>query len=220
LFNLDLVELPKVKQVNEEGSRYYTSDGEVKYPSVTTILGADPEKIKSLQEWRKRVGEEKANQISRQAATKGTNVHACIEAYIQNQEVPEVMPHEMESFLLLKSAADKYIDNIKCIEGKMLSHHLRCAGTVDCVANYRGKMAIIDWKTSARLKKKTMIDGYFKQAAAYSVMFEENTGIPVEQLIIIMACGTGQLQLFKENRDDWIDKFISQRDYYEQEWTK
>ena len=215
LFNIDLIELPSIKQVHENGSRFYTADGEKKYPSVTTILGADPEKKKGLMEWRKRVGEEEANRISSQATRKGTNVHACIESYIQNQEVPSAMPHELESYLLLKGAADKFIDNIRVIEGRMLSNHLRCAGTVDLIADYRGKISIIDWKTSARLKRKTMVDSYFKQAAAYSVMFEENTGIPIQQLVIIMACGTGELQLFKEKRDDHIDGFISQRDYYE-----
>lgn len=215
MFNVDLIELPEVKQVNEEGSRYYTSDGEVKYPSVTTILGSDPEKKKSLMEWRKRVGEEEANKIGTQAARKGTAVHNLIEAYITNETLPEAMPNELASFHLLRDAANKYIDNIKVVEGKMLSHHLRCAGTVDCIAEYRGELAVIDWKTSRRLKRKTMIDSYFKQAAAYAVMFEENTGIPIKQLMIIMACETGELQLFKEQRDDWIDSFIELRDYYE-----
>ena len=215
MFNVDLIELPEVKQVNEEGSRYYTSDGEKKYPSVTTILGSDPEKKKSLMEWRKRVGEEEANRISTTAAGRGSRTHALIESYIQNETLPEAMPDALASFGLLKEAADKFIDNIRVVEGKMLSDHLRCAGTVDCVADYRGEIAIIDWKTSRRLKRKSMIDSYFKQAAAYAVMFEENTQIPVKQLIIIMACETGECQLFKEDRDTWIKPFIEMRDYYE-----
>lgn len=217
MFNVDLIELPEVKQVNEDGSRYYTSDGEKKYPSVTTILGADPEKKKAILEWRKRVGDEEANKISTQAASRGTRTHALIESYIMNEELPDALPDAQSFFLTMKKTIDEYINNIRIVEGKMLSDHLRCAGTVDCIAEYRGEMAIIDWKTSNRMKRKSesAMQSYFKQAAAYAVMFEENTNIPVKKLVIVMSTAGGECQLFVEDRDKWIDKFIEMRDYYE-----
>ena len=217
MFDINLIELPEVKQVNEDGTRYYTSDGEKKYPSVTTILGADPEKLKSIAQWRERVGDEEANRISTQAAGRGTRTHALIESYIMNEELPDSMPDAQGYFLAMKNTIDSYVNNIRVVEGKMLSDHLRCAGTVDCVAEYRGEMAIIDWKTSNRMKRKSenAMQGYFKQAAAYAVMFEENTKIPVKKLVIIMSTSNGECQLFVEDRDSWIDKFIEMRDYYE-----
>jgi genome maintenance exonuclease 1 len=217
LFDINLIELPEVKQVNEDGTRYYTDGGEKKYPSVTTILGADPEKLKSIAQWRERVGDEEANRISTQAAGRGTRTHALIESYIMNEELPDSMPDAQGYFLAMKNTIDSYVNNIRVVEGKMLSDHLRCAGTVDCIAEYRGEMAIIDWKTSNRMKRKSenAMQGYFKQAAAYAVMFEENTKIPVKKLVIIMSTSNGECQLFVEDRDSWIDKFIEMRDYYE-----
>jgi len=218
MFKLNYIDLPELETVETDNGRFYRPKGstqDIQYPSVTTILGADPEKKAKIDAWRKRVGEEEANRISLQATTKGTAVHNLIEAYIQNQELPESMPHEYEAFLLLKDKVDKYVDNIRCVESRMLSHHLKVAGTVDCIAEYRGTLSIIDWKTSSRMKKKEWIDSYFMQGAAYSVMFEENTGIPVPQIVIVMACATGQCQLFIEKRDDWIDKFKVQRANYD-----
>jgi|TARA_R110000822_G_scaffold310170_1_gene441687 ATP-dependent exoDNAse (exonuclease V) beta subunit len=220
-FKQDIVTLPELEQINTDNGRFYRLKGSeedsVKYPSVTTILGSDPAKKEILAKWRARVGEEEADKISHMAITKGNAVHELIENYIQNKPLPESMPAHYESFLLLKSKVDPYIDNIRCIETRMISKHLRVAGTVDCIAEYRGTLSIIDWKTSARLKKKDWISNYFMQSAAYSVMFEENTGIPVPQIVIVMACGTGQCQLFIEKRDTWIDEFKTLRDNYEKE---
>jgi ATP-dependent exoDNAse (exonuclease V) beta subunit len=101
------------------------------------------------------------------------------------------------------------------VEGRMMSDHLRAAGTVDCIAEFNGKLSVIDWKTSRRLKKREWVENYFMQAAAYAVMFEENTGIPIEQLVIAMACETGETQLFVEHRDDWIGEFLKLREEYD-----
>lgn len=96
-----------------------------------------------------------------------------------------------------------------------MSDHLRAAGTVDCIAEWDGQMSIIDWKTSKKPKRRDWIKNYFMQAAAYAVMFEENTDIPVRQLVIAMACEDGESRLYIEDRDTWIDEFIKVRDQYE-----
>jgi genome maintenance exonuclease 1 len=90
------------------------------------------------------------------------------------------------------------------------------AGTVDCIADYDGKRSVIDFKTASKIKTKESIDHYFMQTAAYAVMFEERTGIPVNQLVIIMGCDESTRALvFIEKRDNWIQKFIDLRhDYY------
>ena len=106
------------------------------------------------------------------------------------------------------------IDNIHCLEDPLYSDHLQVAGTVDCIAEYNGKLAVIDFKTSARLKSRDDIHGYFMQTSAYAVAFEERTGIPVGKMIVVMGVDDNDPLIFEEKRDDWINKFIDLRKQY------
>lgn len=125
------------------------------------------------------------------------------------------MPNEYELFKNLRNVADENIDNLRSVEGQMMSDYLKVAGTVDLIAEWNGQLAVIDWKTSLKPKKKEWAEGYFMQEAAYAVMFEENTKMPVNKLVTIIACETGEVQIFEEKRDDWIWKFIEQREEYD-----
>lgn len=137
---------------------------------------------------------------------------------MQGKDLSEHLPNQYDLFKQLKTVADEYIDNIRSVEGQMMSDYLRVAGTVDLVAEFDGKLSIIDWKTSLRPKKKSYIDSYFMQEAAYAVMFEENTGIPVSRLVTIIANeADGRPQVFVENRDTWIGKFVELRDEYDRD---
>ena len=221
-FNLNLItDLPKLEQVEIDGVRHYTAeDGSIPepgYPSVTTVLSADKSKAEGLRKWRERVGDEEADKVSYRATTRGTAVHLVMEDYLLGQE-PQTkhMPIVLDLASGLKRYADAHIDNIRLVEGQLFSHHLRVAGTVDLVADFDGKTSIIDWKTSNYRKKRNDINNYFKQEAAYAVMFEERTGIPVEQLVTLVAYNEGT-QMFVEKRDDWIDGFIELRNQYELE---
>ena len=218
IFNKNLItHLPPLKQVEIDGVRFYTAEGVGPYPSVTTVLSADKEKQKSLDSWRRRVGDDVANMVSHQAAQRGTDVHIMMEDYILGQETTKkMMPNIKELFMGLKRFADVYIDNIMMVEGQLFSHHLRVAGTVDLVAEFDGKIAIIDWKTAAKPKKREYITNYFMQEAAYAVMFEERTGIPVEKLVTLVAYPEGT-QMFVEYRDEWIGKFMELREMYDKE---
>ena len=95
-------------------------------------------------EWRKRVGEEEANKISRQASTRGTAVHQLCEDYINN--VPDwnkdVMPNNLASFLDLKKIIDERLDNVWFQEEFLYSDKLGCAGQVDCIAEFDGQLSI------------------------------------------------------------------------------
>ena len=219
-FNLDFVELPKIKRVQVDGKRHYQlADGEcVPYPSVTTILSGCKKSKKALHEWRKRVGAETANKISKQATERGTSVHQLIEDYCQNKESEgKVMPNAADMFSRLRDVANESIDNIKLVEGLMYSEYLRAAGTVDMVAEFNGKLSVIDWKTSTRRKTRSRCYNYFKQEAAYAVMYEEMTGQPVTQLVTVVTDQEGGSQVFIEHRDEWIGEFIELRDQYEEE---
>ena len=107
------------------------------------------------------------------------------------------------------------IDNVHCLETQLYSDHLRVAGTVDCIAEYDGRMSVIDFKTSKRAKARDDIHGYFMQTSAYAVMFEERTGIPVDRLVILMTVDEQpEASVFIEKRDDWIGKFLELREEY------
>lgn len=217
-FNNDFVKLPTLKQINEETGRRYCREDDIfekSFPSITTILSSESKE--SIEKWRKRVGDEEADRIMKLAQERGTNVHEAVEDYIQNKGERKLPIHEKMLFVQLKEIINEHIDNIRVIEGGMMSDHLRAAGTVDCIAEYDGELAIIDWKTSKKPKPRTWIGNYFMQASAYAVMFEENTGIPVKKLVICMACENGESAIYIEDRDNWVNKFIELRDKFEKE---
>ena len=220
-FNLDLTDLPKVKRVTVEGKRHYVrEDGSacVPYPSVTTITSSCKKLQAGLAAWKRRVGKAEAQKISTQASTRGTSVHQLIEDYCQGIESEgNIMPNAFDMFTRLRDVADKSIDNIRVIEGLMYSDHLRTAGTVDMIAEFDGVLSVIDWKTSARRKTRSKIYNYFKQEAAYAVMYEEMTGTPVTQLVTVITSSEGNSQVFVEHRDEWIGGFVELRDAYELE---
>lgn len=209
------IELPKVKQINlPEGRKYVNEEGD-SYPSVTTVLSKTADK-KFLEEWRKAVGDKEADRVSHHAASQGTAVHDAIEAHILNEEYnKKLMP--MQSFLVkgLKKVVNDRLTTVYVTEAMMLSKFLRTAGTVDCIAVFDGVLSIIDWKTSKGIKERDDIHDYFIQTAFYAVAFEELTGIPVPNLVIVMTCETGDILVFKEKRDDWIKEFIKRRYEFE-----
>ena len=216
IFNhVNVNEFDKLEQVTrEDGVRFYATPSGKKYPSVTTVLSAHNKQ--GLLEWRKKVGEEQANKISSAAAKRGTKLHLHCENYINNVDVISTMPlFQRELFESILPLLHN-INNVHVQEQRLYSDHLRLAGTVDCVAEYEGKLAIIDYKTSSRRKNKEYIHNYFMQCAAYAIMYEERTGIPINKLVIIIAVENDDPQVFVEKRDNWVKKLLEYRDLYEQ----
>jgi len=166
------------------------------YPSVTTVIGHS--KKKSIMEWRRRVGEEEANKISKRASTRGNKTHKLAELYLSNQDISKYKddPMSMGLFYLIKPHLDS-INNIHALEAPLYSRMLKIAGRVDCIAEYNGELAIIDFKTSTKLKKEEWIQDYFAQECAYAIMFQELTGLKVKKLVTIIACETGEAQVFE-----------------------
>lgn len=204
-----------VRVDSPEGRVYQTPSGK-SYPSVTSVLGILGKK--EIMEWRARVGEEEANRVSARAARRGTAIHSLCEDYLLNKEV-KPGPFDIETFNSIKPFLDR-INNVHCLETKLYSDYLQVAGTVDCIAEFDGRMSIIDFKTSKRLKTRDDIPGYFMQTSAYAVMFEERTGIPVDRLVIIMSVDDEKPLLFIEKRDDWIRQFIQLREDYSKLYNK
>lgn len=205
--HLDLELSPDLKTKNKDGNRYYvTPDGDL-YPSVTTItsqLSKD-----AIKAWRKRVGAEEANKISRQSSARGTKVHKLCEDYINNDEIDysKVMPDEHFMFKQIRPELDANLEGVYGCELALYSDFLKVAGRVDCVGIWNGKASIIDFKTSKKAKRHDWITNYFMQEAAYAVMFEERYKIPVSQLVTLIAVEQSEHQIFIEKRDDWIHDF-------------
>lgn len=194
MFNHLDIEIPEIKRVTIDGVRYYDTP-DSKMVSITSVI-SHYNKDK-FAKWRAKVGEEKANAITRKATSRGTDMHTLVENYLYNKELPTVQPLSDFLFKIAKPALNK-IDNIHTLEGSLYSKELGIAGTVDCIAEYEGELAVIDFKTSKEPKPRSWIDGYFVQAAAYACMYYELTGTPVKKLVIIMACEDGECVVYEE----------------------
>lgn len=190
-------------ETKESGRKYSTPDG-VKYPSITTVLSILSRD--AIMAWRRRVGAEEANKISHRASTRGTAVHAIIEKYLNNDEDYRegYLPNIIDNFLTVKEVLDSRIGKIYAQEVPLYSDYLGVAGRVDCVAEFDGKPAIIDFKTSKRLKSFEQVESYFMQEAFYAIAWEERTQIPITQLVTIISVDGGECQVFVEHRDNWV----------------
>ena len=197
------------------GNRHYVV-GTEKYPSITTILGKNPDKIDGIKKWKKRIGEEKANKISTRSMRIGSRVHEMVEDYLNNDFDFENESDfiSMDMFIPLMPILLENINYIHALEGCLLSDYLKSAGRVDCVAEYNGKLSIIDFKTSKKPKKREWIADYFQQACAYSIMWEERTGIPITQLVVLITVADDNPQIFLEHRDNWSEHLLGSIKYY------
>ena len=199
MFNHVPAVLPPLERETVDGVRYYKvpdADEFVKLVSITSVTSFwNREKFAK---WRKKIGEEKANEITRKATSRGTDTHTLIEHYLLNEEtLPKVQPISDFLYKIAKPTLNN-IDNIHALEGSLYSKQLGVAGTVDCIAEYDGELAVIDFKTSAAPKPRDWIDGYFVQAAAYACMYYELTGVSVKKLVIIMTCENGDCVVYEE----------------------
>ena len=207
--------LPEIKLkavTNAAGKRIYTTPEGRNYPSVTTVLSQHNQQ--AIVEWRNRVGAETANRISRNAANRGTRFHKLAEQYIKNEAIVLDNPIHKSMFESVRPYLDE-IDNIRASEYSLYSDYLRLAGTVDCIADFKGKPHIIDFKTSSKPKQRDWIHSYFMQASAYAIMAEERYGLTIPRLAIIIAVEDSDPQVFIEHRDDWADLLLSYKDLYE-----
>ena len=221
MFNRIHHDFPKLIQENVNGSRCYITPTGEKYPSVTTVI-ADHGK-EAILEWRKKVGEEHANKVSRAATSRGTDVHRALEMYLNNEDLSELtmMPNVKSLFHRMKKELNEKVNNIHCSEDKLYSHSLRLAGTVDCVAEYKGVLSVIDFKTSVRLKKKENIGGYFMQGAAYATMFNEMTNSNIDQIVILIGVDTADFcQTLIVKGEELLSSKKELQKYIDAYWSK
>ena len=199
------LELQK-KETN--GMRLYNLPNGDWVPSITSVTSFYNRQI--FADWRKRVGIEEANKITRKATARGTDFHEAVELYMLNKEI------EWENFKPLTKFmfhhATPYLDrinNVHAIERTLYSEYLGLAGRVDCIAEYDGELAVIDFKTSTKIKPEKWLENYFVQEMFYASAYYELTGIPITKLITIMVTPDGDVKVFdKRNKGDYIKLLV------------
>ena len=203
IFEHKNIQLNELETTTIDGKRHYLTEDGV-FPSITSVLSVLSRD--GIAAWRKRVGETEANRISTQAARRGTNVHQMCEDYLNNElDVKKFLPHERAMFSGIKKELDEKIGMVYAQETPLYSSYLGVAGRVDCIAEWDGRLAVVDFKTAGKLKDKDHIQSYFQQAAAYCVMFEERTRIPVDKIVICIAVeNEDNAQVFVEKRDNYV----------------
>lgn len=212
-------EFPTMIREETENSRIYRTPSGNAYPSVTTVI-ADHNKA-AIDKWKARVGQDKAASISRNASVRGDAVHEALETLLSNGDTSKIklLPHQKAVYVNMKQELVRRVSEIHGLEQPMYSDTLRLAGTTDCIARYDGKLSIVDFKTSLRLKKKEWVRGYYMQLVAYSYMFEELMGEPIEQGVILIGvdnCNFAQtFKLPKEEYGEYLLELIEWRDKYE-----
>jgi genome maintenance exonuclease 1 len=206
-FEYELLEFAELQRIDGPTRFYETPEGN-RYPSVTAVLGKMMDKSE-LETWRKRVGEEEAARVSARASTRGTNVHTMCENYVLGNDIDASMPHNMMMFNQIKKVLDEKVDMVRATECTLFSDHLKLAGSCDLIANYDGRLSIIDYKTSAKRKRKDWIEGYFLQASLYSYMLWEMTDILVKDIVIIIGVDDSlESQIFIERPQRYLEKAV------------
>jgi genome maintenance exonuclease 1 len=176
-----------------EGKRHYALPDGTRVPSVTTILEkTKPEEARqALQNWRKAVGEQRAQQITTEAANRGTRMHTYLERYVKQDDIGEfpTNPYAQPSWFMAAKVileglchADEYWGS-----EVPLYYSGLYAGTTDLVGTWKGQPAIMDFKQSNKVKKREWIDDYFIQLAAYAAAHNETHGTDIKTGVILMC---------------------------------
>ena len=214
--NTENFEFPELVVHNLDGMRFYEAPDGNKYPSITTVLGKQPGKQKGLREWRERIGEEQARIVSGKAARRGTAFHNICEDYLNGVE--DITHHKDKNFLAycmvgeMKSHLDEKINKVVLQEQNMYSPKYKVAGRCDFIGVYNNTLAVVDFKTTTTPKKEEWIEDYFIQCAAYASMYEEHTGIGIDDLVIMMVAEDGQVQIFEKKAADYLPKLETMMD--------
>lgn len=192
MYNQKFQYTPLSRQTVDGSRRYATPDG-LKLPSVTTILDATkpPESRAALQEWKRRVGAEKAQAITTEAANRGTRMHSYLEHYVKNGELQSraTNPYSWPSHAMAQEVVANGLTKVDEFWGVEVPLYFPqvYAGTTDCCGVHQGAEAIIDFKQSNKEKKREWIDDYFLQLVAYGTAHNELHNTNIQKGVIMMS---------------------------------
>ena len=198
----------ELEKKESSGMRLYNLPNGDWVPSITTVTSFYNREI--FVKWRKRIGLEEANRITKRATARGTDFHQVCQDYLENKELnwDDYQPLSKFMFFHTKPYQDK-INNIHAIERTLYSEYLGLAGRVDCIGEYEGELAVIDFKTSEKIKPEEWLENYFVQEMFYGSAYYELTEIPIVKLITIMVTPGGDVKIFdKRNKNDYIKLLV------------
>lgn len=198
-------ELKELESRTGEKGRFYKAPNGNWYPSVTTVVGH--QSIEGIRKWEKKVGWTEAEKIRRTSSWRGTKYHGIVENYIKGN-LEAVKASTGLPAILFRAAREVLdrIDNVHVLEAPLYSDDLCVAGRVDCIAEFDGDLAIIDFKTTKELKQESWLEKYFVQEAAYAYMYWERTGVEVKKLVTLSVAEDGQTQVVeKYDKIPYID---------------
>lgn len=203
----------KLTRVEVNGKRKYETPGGTPVASVTTILGETKDKT-HLIEWRKRVGEQKAQEITTEASGVGTRMHKYLEDYIDsgNWPVPGSNPYAQQAHLMASTIKTHALDHVDEIWGSEVPLYIPSlyAGTTDLVGLYKQQPCIMDFKQTNKPKKAEWVEDYFLQLTAYALAHNEIHGTDIREGHVFMCSRNLEYQQF----DIWPDEF----DYWKAKW--
>jgi genome maintenance exonuclease 1 len=198
----------ELEKKESDGMRLYNLPNGDWVPSITTVTSFYNREI--FVKWRKRIGLDEANRITKKATARGTDFHQVCQDYLENKELnwDDYQPLSKFMFFHTKPYLDK-INNIHAIERTLYSEYLGLAGRVDCIGEYEGELAVIDFKTSEKIKPEEWLENYFVQEMFYGSAYYELTEIPIVKLITIMVTPGGDVKIFdKRNKNDYIKLLV------------
>lgn len=210
LYNPNKFNYVPLSRENIDGSRKYSTPDGLKLPSVTTILDATKpeEKKKALQDWRNRVGHEKAQAITTEAAGRGTRMHKWLENYVKTGSTgdPGTNPYSIQSHKMAQSIIYQGLSKCNEFWGTEVPLYFPkiYAGTTDLVGVHDGAEAIMDHKQTNKLKKREWIDDYFVQLVFYATAHNELYGTNIHKGVIFMCSADNIYQEFIIEGDEWI----------------
>lgn len=215
LFRHNFFEFEDLKTDESTGERHYLLPDGSAVPSVTTVLSKLSKA--GIDAWKQRVGEEEAKRISTKAALRGTAIHKICEAFLLNDPnyIKGQMPTDKETFRKLQPYLEQCIGTIYGLEIPLFSKVLNTAGRTDCIAEYKGKMSVVDFKTSRKPKREEWIENYFIQATCYALMAEAMFRVDIPQIVVMICVDNEDPQIFRRKKDKYIERvnqvFIHER---------
>ena len=202
--NDELHYFPILETKTVDKKRFYVTPEGKEYPSITTVLS--PRNKEGLMKWRKKVGNDVATHIANKAAVRGSKVHKMCEDYLNGLDM-EKHKKDFLPYCLFNELKNQTFDNINGVIGQELvlySDKYKIAGRTDLIANYKGELSIVDFKTSTNERKDSYNENYYIQTSAYAEMFEELTGQPINQIVILVVTEDGIVQEFIKNKQEYI----------------
>ena len=202
--NDELYYFPILETKTVDKKRFYVTPECKEYPSITTVLS--PRNKEGLMKWRKKVGNDVATHIANKAAVRGSKVHKMCEDYLNGLDM-EKHKKDFLPYCLFNELKNQTFDNINDVIGQELvlySDKYKIAGRTDLIANYKGELSIVDFKTSTNERKDSYNENYYIQTSAYAEMFEELTGQPINQIVILVVTEDGIVQEFIKDKQEYI----------------